>query len=125
MRRTHITSLRTWCSTLGLRWEPMLFPHDLFHRGSTFSLAAFNENIHSTVYPNAPAGSLYYGDPGVSSNFTSNKWNNFSPRAGMVWDPTGDGKQTFRAGFGVMYDAAEVYLSQHLASNPPYVNEID
>jgi hypothetical protein len=110
---------------IGLRWEPMLFPHDLYHRGSTFSLAAFNENIHSTVYPNAPAGSLYYGDPGVSSNFTSNKWNNFSPRVGLVWDPTGDGKQTFRAGFGVMYDAAEVYLSQHLASNPPYVNELD
>ena len=73
----------------------------------------------------APAGSLYYGDPGVSSNFTSNKWNNFSPRVGLVWDPKGDGKQTFRAGFGVMYDAAEVYLSQHLASNPPYVNELD
>jgi hypothetical protein len=110
---------------LGIRWEPMLFPHDLYHRGSTFSLAAFNQNIHSTVYPNAPAGSLYYGDPGVSSNFTSNKWNNFSPRVGLVWDPKGDGKQTFRGGFGVMYDAAEVYLSQHLASNPPYVNELD
>jgi hypothetical protein len=110
---------------LGIRWEPMLFPHDLFHRGSTFSLAAFNAGLHSTVYPGAPAGSLFYGDPGVSSNFTGNKWSNFSPRAGLVWDPKGDGKQTFRAGFGVMYDAAEVYLSQHLASNPPYVNELD
>jgi hypothetical protein len=110
---------------VGLRWEPMFFPHDLFHRGSTFSLAAFNAGVHSTVYPGAPAGSLYYGDPGVSSNFTSNKLNNFSPRLGLVWDPKGDGRQTFRAGFGVMYDAAEVYLAQHLASNPPYVNELD
>jgi hypothetical protein len=109
----------------GLRWEPMMFPHDLFHRGSTFSYSAFAAGTHSTVYPTAPAGSLYYGDPGVSSNFTSNKWNNFSPRFGLVWDPKGDGKQTFRAGIAVMYDAAEVYLSQHLASNPPYVNELD
>jgi hypothetical protein len=109
----------------GLRWEPMLFPHDLFHRGSTFSYAAFAAGEHSTVYPGAPAGTLYYGDPGVSSNFTRNRWTNFSPRLGLVWDPNGDGKQTFRVGGAIMYDAAEVYLSQHLASNPPYVNELD
>jgi hypothetical protein len=109
----------------GLRWEPMLFPHDLYHRGSTFSLAAFLAGTHSQVYTNAPAGSLYYGDPGVSANFTSNRFTNFSPRLGLVWDPKGDGKQTIRVGAAIMYDSAEIYLSQHLASNPPVVNELD
>ena len=109
----------------GLRWEPMLFPYDRYHRGSVFSIAGFLAGIHSQVYPNAPVGALYYGDPGVTANFTHNRLGNFSPRLGLVWDPTGSGKQSIRAGAGVMYDSAEVYLAQHLASNPPYVNELD
>jgi hypothetical protein len=109
----------------GVRWEPMLFPHDLYHRGSVFSMADFLAGVHSQVYTNAPAGSLYYGDPGVTENFTRNRWANFSPRLGIVWDPTGSGKQTIRAGAAIMYDSAEVYLAQHLASNPPVVNELD
>jgi hypothetical protein len=109
----------------GIRWEPMLFPHDLFHRGSVFSMADFLAGTHSQVYANAPAGSLYYGDPGVTGNFTNNRLGNFSPRLGLVWDPRGDGKQTVRAGAAILYDSAEVYLAQHLASNPPYVNELD
>ena len=109
----------------GLRWEPMLFPYDRYHRGSVFSIAGLLAGIHSQVYPNAPVGALYYGDPGVTANFTHNRLRNFSPRLGLVWDPTGSGKQSIRAGAGVMYDSAEVYLAQHLASNPPYVNELD
>jgi hypothetical protein len=109
----------------GLRWEPMLFPEDLFHRGSVFSMADYLAGVHSTVYPNAPAGSLYYGDPGVTGNFTHNRYGNLSPRLGLVWDPAGDGKQTIRIGAGILYDTPEVYLAQHLASNPPYVNELD
>jgi hypothetical protein len=42
-----------------------------------------------------------------------------------VWDPKGDGKQTIRVGAAIMFDSAEVYLSQHLTSNPPVVNELD
>ena len=32
----------------------------------------------------------------------SNK--NFAPRAGLAWDPTGDGKTAVRAGFGIFFD---------------------
>lgn len=109
----------------GLRWQPMLFPAEQFHRGSVFSMADFLAGVHSSVYQSAPVGSLYYGDPGVTGNFTHNKLGNFSPRLGLVWDPAGDGKQTIRVGGGILYDSAEIYLSQHLASNPPYVNELD
>ena len=110
----------------GLRWEPMFFPYDYFHRGSTFSLANFLAGVHSQVYSTAPAGSLYYGDPHVSGSFTNNRLGNLSPRLGVVWDPQGDGKQTLRAGGALMYDSAEMsYLPERLTSNPPVVNEID
>src|SRR5205807_1805902 len=45
--------------TAGLRWEPTLWPSDLFRRGSIFNMNAFQQNVHSAVYPNAPAGMLF------------------------------------------------------------------
>lgn len=39
---------------VGLRWEPMQYPYDYFHRGSTFSRKAFDAGTQSTVYTNAP-----------------------------------------------------------------------
>jgi len=46
-------------------------PHDYFNRGVVFNQADFVANKTSSVYPNAPAGTLYYGDPGVTRQFTN------------------------------------------------------
>jgi len=111
--------------TAGLRWEPTLWPSDLFRRGSIFDMNAFLQNQHSTVYANAPAGMLFFGDPGVPAAFTNNHLMNFAPRFGIAWDPSGNGKQSIRAGYGIFYDSAMVWYSQRLTSNPPVVNQID
>ena len=109
----------------GLRWEPMFFPVDYFHRGSVFSMAGFLAGKQtSQVYPNAPAGTSYYGDPGVPPGFTKNSPWNFSPRLGFVWDPNGDGKQTIRFGAGIMYDSAEVFFPQRVMANSPFGNPV-
>ena len=110
---------------VGLRWEPNLFQTDKFGRGSTFDRAAFDANQHSTKFPNAPAGSFYYGDAGVPKSFTDNRLANFSPRVALTFDPTGSGKTVFRFGGAIMYDTPALYTSQRLTSNPPFVNEID
>ena len=110
---------------LGLRFEPMLYATDYFARGTVFSMTDFLAGNHSSVYPNAPAGMFYYGDPGVPKAFTNNKIANFSPRVGVVWNPRGDGRETIRAGIGLLYNAPETWFFQRLASNPPVVNEID
>ncbi len=82
----------------GLRWGGQYTPYDYFGRGSTFDMAAFNANQHSTRFPNAPIGSLFYGDPGIPKNFTKNYIWQFTPRLGATFDPVGDGKTVFRAG---------------------------
>jgi hypothetical protein len=110
---------------VGLRWEPMLFPVDKFGRGSNFSQAAFNANQHSTKFPNAPAGSTYYGDPGVPKSFTDNRLANFSPRLALTLDPTGKGSTVLRLGGAIMYDTPGLFMVQRTTSNPPFVNEID
>jgi hypothetical protein len=109
----------------GLRWEPYFVPTDQKARGSVFDQNAFNANVHSTVYPNAPAGSFYYGDPGIPKAFANNRVANFSPRLGITLDPFSDGKTVFRAGGAIMYDSPGLYSTQRMTSNPPVVNEID
>ncbi|HLH03062.1 MAG TPA: carboxypeptidase regulatory-like domain-containing protein [Bryobacteraceae bacterium] len=109
----------------GVRWQPMLWPQDYFHRGASFSMANFLSGVHSKVYPNAPAGALYYGDPGITASFTNDRKAIFSPRFGVAFDPQGNGRQTIRLGGGIMYDPGMLYTAQRLASDPPFVNEID
>ncbi|MBV8731050.1 MAG: TonB-dependent receptor, partial [Acidobacteriia bacterium] len=53
---------------MGLRWEPFLPEYDHYNRGSIFSPAAFYAGQISRIYVNAPAGSLFAGDPGVPNS---------------------------------------------------------
>jgi hypothetical protein len=93
----------------GLRWEPLLFPQDVFGRGSTFDLGDFIGNVHSQIYPTGPAGILYYGDKGVPKAFTNNKWRNFSPRLGLVFSPSHNARDVIRIGGAILYDSPMPY----------------
>ena len=74
------------------------------------------------MYPNAPLGLMYKGDPGFPTN-NSNYFNNYnvvSPRFGLVWDPNGDSRQTIRAGFGIYNDTAILWRTAHHMLNSPF-----
>ena len=106
---------------LGLRWEPFLPEYDHYDRGSTFSRAAFDAGQVSQIYVNAPAGSLFAGDSGVDHSFTARRLTNLSPRLGIVYDPTGTGKTTLRAGGALLYDNVGAFIPYRMvAQNPPY-----
>ncbi len=110
--------------TGGLRWGPEYFPTDNYGRGSEFSMANFMGNVHSTAYPNAPAGELYYGDPGIPKAFTTNSVAQFSPRIGATYDPTGTGKTVFRVGASMVYDTVDFFMGQNMNENPPFSETI-
>lgn len=106
--------------TGGVRWSAQFTPYDYFGRGSTFDYGAFLANQHSTRFPNAPAGTFYYGDAGVPKNFTKNYLWQFAPRVGITFDPIGDGKTVFRAGGGVVYDETNFFASTETTQNAPF-----
>src|ERR1700733_8479350 len=58
----------------------------------------------SKVMPNAPAGLLFPGDPGVPPGIAAVDYHEFMPRVGLAWDPFGNGKTTVRAAYGIFYD---------------------
>ena len=109
---------------LGLRWEPEQPAIDKQCRGNQFSLPAYLAGTHSKVYPNAPAGLLFGADQKNGCQMTESHWLASSPRVGLVWDPTGKGKQTLRAGFGLMHDSLELFYPERWTTNPPYASAI-
>ena len=98
----------------GLRYEPF-FPMQLKDgRVYTFDLGRYYQNVVSNVYKNAPPGFYYPGDPGVPGKSAINsQLKTFEPRAGLAWDPFGDGKSSLRAGAGISYD----FINEQIYAN--------
>ena len=57
----------------------------------------------SSLFPNAPAGIAFEGDPGVPKGFYKNQTDLLAPRLALAWDVQGDGKTAVRAGIGKFY----------------------
>jgi carboxypeptidase family protein/TonB-dependent receptor-like protein len=112
----------------GIRWEPELPAHDKQSRGNQFSLPAYLAGYHTVDprYPNAPAGLLFAVDPinKHGNQFTENHWLATSPRIGVVWDPTGSGKQTIRSAFALIHDSVELFYPERWTTNPPYASSV-
>jgi hypothetical protein len=111
----------------GLRWEPYLSAKDANGFTTAFIRENYEKGVRSTVYPNAPIGLVFAGDPGFPNDGgnTLNKWAQFAPRFGFVWDPRGDSKQTIRVGTGIYYDSPKLWETAHHMLNPPFGNTVN
>lgn len=69
------------------------------------ALNSFRPGQQSQRFPQAPLGLVYPGDSGVPRGTYETDKNNFGPRLGLAWDPTGTGRSSLRAAWGIFYDA--------------------
>ena len=105
----------------GLRFEPYFPLTNDDEHVLIFDPARFAAGQKSRVYTNAPAGLMFPGDDGYPGTAMSkgNTWR-FGPRAGVVYDPRGEGREVIRAAYGLMHDQPPMFHHIRVASVPPW-----
>jgi len=89
--------LKSLTLNFGVRYEYSSPKKDLQGRSFTWALGQ-----QSSVFPNAPKGILFPGDPNAPTGSNFPDKNDWAPRFGFAWSP--GGKLSIRGGFGVFYD---------------------
>ncbi len=104
----------------GLRWDVLPPWYEKYNQ-----LLSLDPNEQSVVFPNAPKGIIFPGDPGVPRTLSPTRFNSFAPRAALSWSPRGRGfgaagDTLIRAGYGLYYSAFEGLSAGIISGNPPY-----
>jgi hypothetical protein len=109
----------------GVRYEPFFPWHEIQNRMGEFSPTAWANNQRSQIYPNAPIGLLFAGDPGVNPIGVNTNFTHFMPRLGFALDVFGDGKTSIRGGFGMFYESRMSGVFNNIFSNnSPFVTAV-
>jgi len=109
----------------GIRWDrirPWLEKNN--------QLQTLVKGEQSQVFPGAPEGLVFPGDPGVPRSLAAPR-NDFAPRAGVAWAPAfatpwlsklagPAGATSVRLGYGIFYTAYEGLSAGIMSANPPY-----
>ncbi|MFZ0312043.1 MAG: carboxypeptidase-like regulatory domain-containing protein [Candidatus Korobacteraceae bacterium] len=115
----------------GLRWDVLPPWREKYNQ-----LQTFVPGEQSKVYPDAPQGIVFPGDPGIPPTLSPTKWNDFAPRLGVAYSPAfesgilgkifgGPGKSSLRAGYGIFYSAFEGLSAGIMSANAPYGYDYD
>ena len=110
----------------GLRWDVLPAWREKYNQ---FPALVLGEQSH--VFPGAPAGIVFPGDPGIPANLAPTKFNNFAPRLGIAYSPGfhdgfwgklfGTNRETrIVGGYGIFYTAFEGLSAGIMSANPPY-----
>jgi hypothetical protein len=93
------------------------------HKEGIFDPGWFYAGVHSQRFTNAPAGTLFYGDPGMpGASYANRKLVAFSPRVALVFDPRRKGNESIRAGYGIFYGGTPLFLQ--VATHSPWADSI-
>lgn len=106
----------------GLRWDMLPAWSEKYNQ-----LQTAVPGQQSVVYPGAPKGIVFPGDPGIPPTLAATRYTNFAPRVGLAWTPSGDdgAKTSIRAGFGMYFTAIEGLSAGIMSANPPYGMDFD
>lgn len=110
----------------GLRWQLDPPAIDLGNR-----IQAFRPGQQSQVFPTAPKGLVFPGDPGLPRGLADTFYKAFAPRLGLAFSPDfnndflkkltgGTGKTSIRMAFGIAYNPVEQLVIQQFTGQPPF-----
>jgi hypothetical protein len=111
----------------GLRWDTSQPFYDTKNRIQTFV-----PGKQSKIYPDAPEGFEFPGDPGIPRTLAPTQYDRFAPRLGIAYSPGnspdsflgkvfgGPGKTSIRVGGGLYYTAIEDLTLFNEVGDPPF-----
>jgi hypothetical protein len=111
----------------GLRWDRIEPWYEKYNNNITFI-----PGEQSVVFPTAPTGIVYPGDPGVSRTASPAGNRDFAPRIGLAYSPDVQrdsllgklagrpGTTSIRASFGIFYAVIPGETLGLISDNPPY-----
>jgi hypothetical protein len=105
-------------ATFGLAWQMDTPIVDNYHGGKAIN--CWISGQQSKVFPTAPEGSNYPGDPGCTESGYTNHPAHFGPRLGFAWSPGKGGKTSVRGGFGIYFNRTEEELTLQNLGAPPW-----
>jgi hypothetical protein len=113
---------------LGLRWDPNTPPVSQGGRGAAWipgpaTVAGFANSTpgqQSVVFPNAPAGLDFPGDPGVPDTLMNSDYGYWEPRIGVAYQPKALPHTVFHAGFGMFTGPLQYSEYNHAADVAPF-----
>jgi len=105
--------------TYGTGWDIETPYLNLYDKGELVN--AFRPGVQSTVFPNAPTGVLWPGDPGINSaGGVTTHYKDFAPRIGFAWSPGNSHKWSVHAGYGLYFNRTEEEVALQNLSTPPF-----
>ncbi|HEY0565750.1 MAG TPA: carboxypeptidase-like regulatory domain-containing protein, partial [Terriglobales bacterium] len=112
--------------TLGLGWQIDTAIHN--KQFNNIGVTCFIPGEQSGVFPTAPVGLVYPGDPGCNnSSGATTAWKDVGPRVGFAWAPNlgwlsghDAHKLSIRGGYGIYYNRTEEETSLQNLEDPPF-----
>jgi Carboxypeptidase regulatory-like domain len=112
----------------GLRWDVSAPWREKYNEIQTLI-----PGEQSVVFPGAPTGWVFPGDPNVPTTLAPTRYNNFAPRLGLAYSPSPSGgllkslfgehgKTSIRLGYGIFYTAFEGATDFNEIGDAPFGN---
>ena len=73
---------------------------------------------------NPPFNYIMDSSPVIGKKAYSTNWGGLAPRVGVAWDPSGQGKMSVKAGYGIFYDQVESEFRFFTHINSPFAPRV-
>jgi len=105
--------------TVGVGWDIDTPFRNLYANGE--ALTSFIPGEQSKIFPTAPLGIVYPGDPHVGPYGLAHiHYANLAPRLGFAWSPGSSHNWAIRGGVGLYYNRTEEEPTLQALSDPPF-----
>jgi hypothetical protein len=105
--------------TYGLAWQIDTPFKNLYANGE--ALTSFIPGEQSGIFPSAPVGIVYPGDPHVGTyGLAKIHYDDLGPRVGFAWSPDASRNWSIRGGVGLYFNRSEEEPTLQALSDPPF-----